>query len=261
MRESNKKQNFKIAAIIQARMGSERLPGKVLVQISGKPMIWHVVNRLRFSKKIDDIILAIPNSKENDKLEKFAKENKIKYFRGSEEDVLSRYYQAAKRFKCDLIIRITGDCPLIDPKIIDMVISKHLNSNVDYSTNTFIGANNLKITFPRGFDAEIFYFKNLEKAYKETKEDYGREHVTPYIKEHPGIFNLQNIEAEGKFRRPELRLAVDTKEDLELIRTIYKYLYKPPKIFYAKEIISLFNKHPELIKINIAVKQKRRKIQ
>lgn len=252
---------MKISAIIQARMNSTRLPGKVLIDIEGRPVLWHVVNRLSFAKKLDDIILAIPNTKENDKLEKFAKENKIKYFRDSEKDVLSRYYQTAKYFKCDLIIRITGDCPLIDPEIIDMVISKHLNSNVDYSTNTFIGTNNLKITFPRGFDVEIFYFKNLEKAYKETKEDYGREHVTPYIKEHPEIFDLQNIEAKGKFRRPELRLVVDTREDLKLMRTIYKYLYKPPKIFYAKEIISLFDKHPRLIRTNIAVKQKRRKIQ
>jgi len=251
---------MRISAIIQARMGSTRLPGKVLMDIGSRPMLWHVINRLKYSKKLNDIILAIPDTKENDILERFAEENRVKYFRGSEKDVLSRYYQTAKHFKCDLIIRITGDCPLIDSEIIDMVILKHLNFNVDYSTNTFIGTNNLKITFPRGFDTEIFYFKNLEKAYKETKKDYDREHVTPYVKEHPEIFNLQSIEAEGKFRRPELRLVVDTKEDLELIRAIYKYLYKPSKIFYAKEIIGLFDKHPGLVKINATVEQKRRRI-
>lgn len=240
----------KITAIIQARMTSTRLPGKVLMNIEGKPMLWHVINRLRFSKKLDDIILAIPDTKENDILEKFVKDNKLKYFRGSEKDVLSRYYEAAKFFSVDLIVRITSDCPLIDPKIVDLVIEEHLNSTADYSSNS------LKKTFPRGLDVEVFNFEILEMVYKEAKEDYQREHVTPYIYEHPEIFEVQNIEAKGKLRRPELRLTVDTKEDLQLIKEIYKYLYRPKKIFYTEEIIDLLNKHPELIKINIGVRQK-----
>ena len=245
-----KKPKFKIGAIIQARMTSTRLPGKVLMDIEGKPMLWHVVNRLKFSEKLDDIILAIPNTKKNNILEKFAKDNKVKYFRGSEEDVLSRYYKTAKKFKCDLIVRITSDCPLIDPQIVDLVIEKHLKLNADYTSNT------LKRTFPRGLGVEVFNFKVLKKAQKEAKEDYQREHVTPYIYEHPEIFELQNIEAKGKLRRPDLRLTVDTKEDLKLIREIYRYLYNPGKIFYTEEIIDLLDKHPELIKINANVQQK-----
>ena len=109
---------MKISAIIQARMGSTRLPGKVLMEIEGRPMLWHVVDRLKHSKKLNDIILAIPDTEKNDVLEKFCKDNKIKCFRGSEEDVLSRYYEAAKNFKCDVVVRITSDCPLIDPEAV-----------------------------------------------------------------------------------------------------------------------------------------------
>ncbi|PIU55548.1 MAG: acylneuraminate cytidylyltransferase [Deltaproteobacteria bacterium CG07_land_8_20_14_0_80_38_7] len=218
-----KKPKFKIGAIIQARMTSTRLPGKVLMDIEGKPMLWHVVNRLKFSEKLDDIILAIPNTKKNNILEKFAKDNKVKYFRGSEEDVLSRYYKTAKKFKCDLIVRITSDCPLIDPQIVDLVIEKHLKLNADYTSNT------LKRTFPRGLGVEVFNFKVLKKAQKEAKEDYQREHVTPYIYKNPEIFKIQNIKAERRLRYLEIRLTVDTKKDLRLIREIYKRLYKPKK--------------------------------
>ena len=240
----------KISAIIQARVTSTRLPGKVLMNIEGKPMLWHVINRLKFSKELDDIILAIPDTKENDILEKFAKDNKVKYFRGSEEDVLSRYYKTAKEFKCDVMVRITSDCPLIDPEIIDLVIEEHLNFKADYSSNT------LKRTFPRGLDTEVFNFDILEKSYKKAKENYQREHVTPYIYEHPEIFKLQNIEAEKELYRPELRWTVDTKEDLELVREVYRHLYKPQKIFYTKDIIDLSDKYSELMKINIHIKQK-----
>jgi len=240
----------KIAAIIQARITSTRLPGKVLMDIEGKPMLWHVINRLKFSEKLDNIILAIPDTKESDVLEKFVKENNIKYFRGSKEDVLSRYYETAKKFKIDVIVRITSDCPLIDPKIVDLVIQKHLDSETDYTSNT------LERTFPRGLDVEVFNFKVLEKTQKEARKNYQREHVTPYICENPKIFKLQNIKAKGKLRRPELRLTVDTKEDLKLIREIYRHLYKLRKIFYTEEIIDLFNNHQELIKINEKVRQK-----
>ena len=245
-----KKNVKKIAAIVQARMTSTRLPGKVLMEIVGKPMLWHVVNRLKFSKKLDNIILAIPNTKENDILEKFAKNNKIKYFRGSEEDVLSRYYEAAKKFDIDVVVRITSDCPLIDPEIVDVVIERHLKSNADYTANI------LKRTFPKGLDTEVFSFEVLEKAYQKAKEMYQREHVTPYIYENSSIFKLQNIEADDKLRQPELRLTVDTKKDLKLVREIYRHLYKPEEIFYIEEIVDLFKEHPELLKINQNVHQK-----
>lgn len=244
------KKNQKISAIIQARMTSSRLPGKVLMRIEGKPMLWHVINRLKFSEKIKEIILAIPDNRENDILERFANNFKIKYFRGSEYDVLSRYYETAKRFKCSIVARITSDCPLIDPRVVDQVASKYLELNTDYTSNS------LKKSFPRGLDVEVFNFDVLERANQEAKRDYQREHVTPYIYENPKIFKLQNIQAEGELKRPELRLTVDAKEDLELVKEIYKHLYKENKIFYAKDIINLLDKYPEFKKINAKIKQK-----
>jgi len=241
---------MKIAAIVQTRMDSTRLPGKVLLDISDKPMLWHVINRLSFAKKIDEIILAIPDTKENDILEKFTKDNKVKCSRGSEGDVLSRYYKTVKEFKIDIIVRVTSDCPLIDPQIVDLVIKKHLNLDADYTSNT------LKRSYPRGLDVEVFNFNVLEQTYKEAKEYYQREHVSPYIYEHPEIFKLQNIRAEEKLKYPEFRLTVDTKEDLELVREIYERLYKPKNIFYTEKIIDLFNKYPYLTKINNYVRQK-----
>lgn len=251
MNDTNLK--IKTAVIIQARMTSTRLPGKVLMEIEGKSMLWHVVERLKFCRTISDIILAIPDSKENNALEGFAKSNDIKYFRGSEEDVLSRYYETAKKFKCDVVARITSDCPVIDPETADLVINEHLNSDYDYTSNT------LERTFPRGLDVEVFNFKALERAYKDAKEAHQREHVTPYIYEHPEIFRLQSVRAEGIFKRPELRLTVDTKEDMALIKEIYKYLYNPDEIFGAGKIIELFSKKPELAEINADVRQKKNK--
>lgn len=250
MKLSIKQGKRKIGAIIQARVTSTSLPGKVLMSIEGKSMLRHIVERLRYAKKIDDIILAIPDSSKNDILEAFAKENTLPYIRGDEDDVLSRYYKAAMYFDCDAIVRITSDCAVIDPRIVDYVIEKHLAKNADYTSNT------LERTYPRGLDVEIFSFDALKKAYNEAKEPHQREHVTPYIYEHPRIFALQNIEAKGIIRRPELRLTVDTEEDLALIKNIYHFLYKPGNIFLADEIITIVDAHPELKEINARIKQK-----
>ena len=232
------KKKLKIGAIVQARMGSTRFPGKVLMDIGGSPMVWQVLNRLQFSDKLTDIILAISDTEENNVLDNFAQENKVNYLRGSEQDVLNRYYEAAKEFKIDVIVRVTADCPLIDPKIIDLVIGKHLISGADYTSN-----NLKKRTLPLGLDVEVFNFSVLEKAEKEAVKDFDREHVVPYIWQHPEIFKLQHVEGKGKIKRPELNLTVDTKEDLELVRKIYQHLYNPPKIFYTKEIIDLLDTH------------------
>lgn len=239
---------MKIAAIIQARMASTRLPEKVLKDIAGKPMLWHIINRLKFSKKIDEIILAIPNSKESDKLEKFSEDNKVNYFRGSEEDVLSRYYETAKKFKVDVIIRITADCPLIDPEIIDKVIEKHLESGADYTSNL------LKRTFPKGLDIEVFSFSALEKSFEETKKRADREHVTLYIREQPRKFKRVNIENDKDISF--MRWTVDEKEDLEFVREIYKRLYRGGRIFLTKEIVELLEKEPKLLEINKNIKRK-----
>lgn len=229
--------------IIQARMGSFRLMGKVLKEINGHPMLWHVVNRLKNCQKADKIILAIPDNEENNILEEFCRNNNLDFFRGSETDVLSRYYETAKKFNCDIIVRVTSDCPLIDPEIVDLVIEKHLESKADYTSNIF------KRTFPRGFDAEVFNLETLEKAFNEAKEKHQREHVTPYIYENPGMFQIVSVEAPEELNHPEMRLTVDVKEDLELIRKIDSSLS-------AEEIVNYLLNNSNLLTINQEVKQK-----
>jgi len=251
-----KNNEIKIGAIIQARMTSTRLPGKVLMDIEGKPMLWHVINRLKFCKELDDIILAISDLEESDILEKFAKENKIKYFRGSEDNVLERHYKAAKKFKCDVIVRITSDCPLVDPAIVDRTIKKHLDSRADFTANFREGkkGESIERSFPRGLEIEVFNFLTLKKAKQQAKKQYQKEHVDPYICEHPEIFHLASIKNEEDFSY--MRWTVDEIKDLEFVRKVYKRLYPKKKMFYMEDVVTLLRKYPELMEINKDVKQK-----
>ena len=238
-----------VVAIIQARIGSTRLPGKVLKKIQNKVVLDYVIDRLKTCKKIDDIILAITTNKKDDVLERYAKDKKISYIRGSEEDVLSRYFQAAKKYNADIIVRVTSDCPLIDPKIVDEIITKHIENNADYTANI------IERTYPRGLDTEVFNFDILEKTHKHAKEKHYREHVTPYVREHPEKFKLQSIEAQGKIKRPDIGITLDTKEDFELISKIISHFDNLD--FYTENVIDFLEKNPELIKINQNVKQKK----
>ena len=165
-------------------MGSTRLPGKVLMELEGKPLLQRVVERVKRAKKIDEIIIATTKNKEDKKLTEFAEKLKVKSYAGSEDDVLDRYYQAAKKFGAENIVRITSDCPLIDPEIVDDIISYYLNNDFDYVSNT------ISPTYPDGLDTEVFSFKALERAWKEAKKGFEREHVTPYINRHPEIRKL-----------------------------------------------------------------------
>jgi spore coat polysaccharide biosynthesis protein SpsF len=231
-------------------MGSTRFPGKILKDIQGKPMLWHVINRVNYSNLIDKIVIATTDNKEDDKIEGFCKTNDISSYRGSQKDVLDRYYQVARIYQVDLIIRITSDCPLIDPDIIDKAIEHYLNNKekVDYVSNT------LERTYPRGMDAEVFSFGVLEKVWQKAKKQYEREHVTPYIYENPDTFNLSCIKNENDLSY--LRLTVDEEKDLELVIGIYKKLYKKNNIFYLEDIVKLFEEYPELKSVNETVKQK-----
>jgi spore coat polysaccharide biosynthesis protein SpsF len=241
---------MKVVAIIQARMGSTRLPGKVLKKIFGKPVILWDLDRISLSKLINDIVVAIPYAKENDVMVDIIKEysNKIKITRGSENDVLDRYYQAAMQTNADVVVRITSDCPLIDPVVIDQVISQFLENDCDYCSNS------LMRTFPRGLDTEVFSFKALEKAWNFAKKDYEREHVTPYITENPEKFKLLNVA--NDIDLSYLRWTLDTKEDFEFIDTVYKKIYPKKTLFLMNDIIELMDMEPELIEINKHVTQK-----
>jgi spore coat polysaccharide biosynthesis protein SpsF len=237
----------KVTAIIQARITSTRLPGKVLMDIEKMPLLWHLINRLKFSKKIDEIILAIPDTEKNDKLEQFAQKYNLRYFRGSEGDVLSRYYGAAKKFKCGIILRITGDNPLYDPSLIDFAIEKHSFSGGDYTSTS------IKKKFPEGVRVEVLNFKVLEMAYEKAREKSQREHVTPYIYQNFSNFKIVSIENNDDLSN--LRWTVDEDDDLKFVREIYKHLYKKNKIFSGKNILDLLRKKPELSDINQKIKQ------
>jgi spore coat polysaccharide biosynthesis protein SpsF len=242
--------NKKIVAIIQARCGSTRLPSKVLRKLAGQPMLAHVVNRAKLAKNITDVIIATTRQPADDDIVQLCRKRGWSYFRGSEADVLDRYYQAALKYQAPVIVRITSDCPLIDPRVTDSAVKAHLNSGADYTSL------NTKSGFPRGLDTEVFSFEALEKTHREARKDYEREHVTPYIYEHSDKFKVQSVKATGKLKRPDLRLTVDTEEDFRLIEEIYRHLYRNDRIFYTEEVIDLLDKHPELTAINAHVKQK-----
>jgi glutamate-1-semialdehyde-2,1-aminomutase len=237
------KKKMKIVAIIQARMGSTRLPGKVLMEICGKPLLWHVVNCVSYSKYISQIVIATSTNPKDDEIEKFAKKYKLKVFRGSENDCLDRYYKAAKKYKADVIVRITADCPLICPEIIDRVIAEFKKNNSDYISNSIIR------TFPDGVDVEVFSFKTLKKAWEEAKDPVEREHVTVYIR-NSGKFKIKNVVNDKPVDPQGYKWSVDRIEDLEFVREVYKHLYKDNEIFSYDDIMDLLNRYPEIKNIN-----------
>ena len=241
---------MKVVAIIQARMGSTRLPGKVMKKILGKPVILWDLDRIFPSKLIDEIVVAIPYGKENDVIVDTIKEynDNIVTTRGSEDDVLDRYYQAAVQTNANVVVRITSDCPLIDYIVIDNVIEQFLDNNCDYCSNS------LTRTYPRGLDTEVFSFKALEEAWNEAKKDHEREHVTPYIIENPDKFKLLNVA--NDIDLSHLRWTLDTKEDFEFIDAIYQNICLDKGIFSMSDILSLLDIKPELININQHIRQK-----
>jgi len=246
---------MKIGAIIQARTSSTRLPTKVLQKLpyGGDITVLHqTVRRLKKSKKIIEIIIATTKDKEDREIVKIAQKENVGYFRGSKEDVLSRYYFAARKHGLDIIVRITSDCPCIDPKIIDLVIEKHLKTKADYTSNS------LERTFPHGLDIEVLNFKALEKAYTNATQDFEREHVSPYIyKTRPNLFRITLVKAPKRLSAPDIRITLDTEEDYTLLCAVFDYLYPRNKFFSTEDIIELFKKKPWLKLINKKIIQKK----
>jgi len=199
-----------IGAIIQARKGGSRFPGKVMQDINGKPMLGRIIDRVKMA--IGNIIVATPDIE----IARYAKVEGVKFYIGVEDDVLHRYYQAASVNGLTDVIRLTADNPLVDPYLITEMIKTYQKSDVDYLSN------NLVRTYPLGMDIEIFSFKTLVKAWQEAKEPYEREHVTPYIKKHSEIFRIFNVE--NDIDLSGLRWTVDYPEDLEFVREIYSNL-------------------------------------
>lgn len=242
---------LKTVAIIQARMGSTRLPGKILKDLLGKTILQHVVERIQQVNNIDQIVVATTTLEQDDAVVHEMLKLGIKCFRGSENDVLERYYLAAKENKADIVVRITSDCPLIDSKVTNDVIRFFKEQKYDIVTNACSDLS--QRTYPRGLDTEVFTFNELEKAYQYADRQYQREHVTPYIYENSSrIYYYKN-----KFDYSQHRWTLDTEEDFILIKEIYTQLYKGKHDFYLLDIINLLNQYPDLIKINRHIEQKK----
>jgi|TARA_B110000495_G_C23043752_1_gene628665 spore coat polysaccharide biosynthesis protein SpsF len=232
-----------ILGIIQARMGSTRLPGKVMMEILNKPFLWHIYQRLKTCKNLENICIATSTDTSNDILEDFATYEKIPLFRGSESRLVDRLLGAAKKFNATAIVRITADCPLVDPILVDQLISvfnKH--SSIDFVSNT------LERTFPDGLDVEIISVNFLERLSKILLTDNQQEYFTDYIIKNSIKFNCKNIKNE--INLANYRLTLDYDEDLKLISKIYDDLSCKSKIFTTNDILLLLKQNPNLLNIN-----------
>lgn len=237
---------MKIVAIIQARMGSTRLPGKVLKDLEGQTVLARVVERVRRARLIDDLLVATTDKRGDNAIVEECQRYHVKVFRGDEEDVLDRYCRAAQFVGAEIVVRITADCPLIDPEIIDLTIAAFLTKHPDYASNALVR------TYPRGLDTEVFSMGALERAWREAPTPYQRAHVTPYIYEHPEAFKVLPVTGDGDFSFH--RWTVDTAEDLEFARAIYERFEGKP--FQWREVLRLLDREPELMEINRSVLQK-----
>jgi spore coat polysaccharide biosynthesis protein SpsF len=240
-----------VTAIIQARLGSTRLPSKTMEDIHGKPMLLRVLERVAEAERIDNIVVATTTLEKDNLLANKAESWGFEVFRGSSEDVLSRYYGAAEKFECSQVVRITSDCPLIDPQIADLVIGEHLDGGYDYTCN---GLN--RRTFPTGLDVECFTFEALRLAENLALDYYQREHVTPFMFKKPQMFSSHDVLAPPNLAFPEMRICVDTIEDLEAVRAIFEAFPDEKKGPDAAQIVGFLLEHPEVMAINAGVKQK-----
>ena len=222
-------------------MSSTRLPGKVLMKLDKKHTVLdYLINQLKYSKLLGKIIIATTNLEEDDVIVNFAKKNEIEYFRGESDDVLDRYYQCAKNFSLNNILRITSDSPLVDPTVIDDLIINYQKISCDYASTSLIR------TYPFGIDAEIFSFSSLEKTWKNAILPSEREHVSPYMKKNSNIFKQFNLK--NKIKVPMLRLTIDREEDLKLFRIVISKISERPILM--NNIIELYNNEPKLFEIN-----------
>jgi spore coat polysaccharide biosynthesis protein SpsF len=239
-----------VLIIIQARMESIRFPGKVLKEVLGKPLMAYLVERLRRVSNADALVIATTENPLDHQISEFCEKEKLPCFHGSEEDVLDRFYQCAKHYQADVIVRVTGDCPLIDPEVVEEVIQFFLKNSPRYD----LVSNVEKRTYPRGMDVEVFTFKALEKAALEAVLLEEREHVTPYFYRHSNLFRRATITKD--VNDSHFRWTVDTLDDFRLISVVLEHLYFQKPFFTLKDLLEIFYQHPEWVKINAHVKQK-----
>ena len=237
---------MKTVALIQVRMKSIRLPKKALVMIEDKPLIEHIIERLKRAEMLGSIVLCTSTHKDDRVLLELAEKVGVRSFAGSEDDVLDRFIKAAEREKADVIVRVNGDNPLIDPHSIDEMVRHHLETGVD-----FTGMDG----FPLGTSAQVVSLDTLKKAHELPGSHEHGEYMTAYIR-NPEHFKIRILPAEDSMTRPQYRLTVDTSEDLELMREIYKRLYQAGQIVELSDVIKLLDAHPELIQINANIEQR-----
>ncbi|HJP62402.1 MAG TPA: glycosyltransferase family protein [Mucilaginibacter sp.] len=230
------------AAIIQARTGSSRLPNKIFKLIEGKPLIYHITERVKRARLVDKVIIATTNNSADNSVEDWCNENNIAIYRGNENDVLNRYYNAAKAFDADVIVRITCDDPFKDPEIIDEVINHFLQNGCDFASN------NNPPTYPEGLDVEVMSFKTLETMEQNAATEFEREHVTQYVYRNPGLFKIGNHPYFTNLSH--LRWTIDTDNDLEMTRKVYAQLYPKSPFFSYKDVLKLTQQQPEITAIN-----------
>ena len=256
-------------AIIQARMSASRLPGKVMMDLAGEPMLVRVVDRTRRAKTIEEVIVATTIDHTDDDIETLCIQRGYLCYRGSSLDVLDRYYQAARLFHADVIVRVTADCPIIDPTVIDKIVNQFLYNNSSRSPiadspidiRYDFAANRLPPpggrTYPIGLDTEVCSFQALELAWHEAVLPHQREHVMPFFYEQPERFRILHVTHDPDYG--DLRWTVDTPEDLELMRQIYEHFSDKLCVndhFSWLEVLKLFDKHPELARINAQIQPK-----
>lgn len=241
---------MKTVIIDQARMTSTRLPGKVMKEVLGKPLLEYQIERLKRANEADELVIATTTNDTDQPIVELCKRLGVAYYRGSEEDVLSRYYEAATEFGADIVVRVTSDCPLIDPAVMDKVIKHYKDNrdNYDYVSNT------LTRTYPRGMDTAVFSYKVLKEAYFNTKEKLEREHVTPYIYCHPESYRLGNVLYHED--QSQHRWTVDQIEDFLLIDNIIKGLYPNKPHFNITDVLNLLKENPKLVQLNVGVEQR-----
>jgi spore coat polysaccharide biosynthesis protein SpsF len=234
-----------ITAILQARIGSTRLPNKVFADLVGRPLLWHVVERVRRSRQVQQIVVATTTNVGDNALEEWCQRSKISIYRGSEEDVLDRFYGAATWSRASIIVRVTTDDPFKDPQLIDQVVDVLMVEHLDFAYN------NKPPSFPEGLDTEVFTYGALKIAHAESKDPFEREHLTQYFYRHPERFKQRNISCEQNLSW--LRWTIDTADDLEMARKVYEHLYREGDVFLMDEILKFLQEHPDISSINASV--------
>ena len=235
----------KVVAVVQARLGSKRLPDKVLKEILGKPMLWHLLNRLQFAEGLDDVVIATTHKEKDRPILDFAQDFGFQHYAGEEEDLLQRFHGAANQTNADVIVRITADCPLIDPRILDEGIDCYLRQRGEYE---FVSIVKPTPTYPHGLDFEIFSFDLLERLFQNIKDPFRREWFTTEVYENASQYRLLCMQGAKDYS--DIRLTVDHPEDFHLIQFVFEKLYRPNQCFHLDEILKLREAFPERFKIN-----------